>query len=481
MPATRLLLSVVFEKMKVSAVNPQDAWNVAFSQLELQLDRASFNTWLRGATFLGYEGDTFVIGVRNSYARDMLEHRLYRNIWRILSDVVGKSIELRFEVNRIETAPLPQANEEPPLFRLLAQQDHEVPAAPLHQFVTRPQRPELPDSELNDRFNFDRFIVNQSNRMVYEAARAVSERPAIYNPFLIYGGVGLGKTHLLHAIAHDLRKRGLHVIYISSEAFTNDLIDSIRQRTTAMFRDKYRTADVLLVDDIQFIAGKESTQEEFFHTFNALYTFNKQIILASDRHPSELTMLEDRLRSRFEGGLIMDVQPPELETRIAILEMWSLERSLSFPRQVLEMVAQRAQSNVRELEGIFNQIMAKTRLGEEPLTMLSAERTLERYERPREHITIKQVLEATAKQFRISMADLTGKRRAQRFNQARQVAMYLAREITDASLGQIGEIFGGRSHTTVLHGCNKIIEEMTIDTRLCAAVEQIRHQLQKDD
>lgn len=467
--------------MKVNTVNPQDAWNIAFSQLELQLDRASFNTWLRGATFLGHEDGVFVIGVRNSYARDMLEHRLYRHVWRILSDVCGTSVELRFEVNRAEAAARLIPSDEPPMFRLLAQRESDTPSVPLHQAVTRPQRPELPDSELNERFCFERFVVNPSNQMVYEAARAVSERPAIYNPFLIYGGVGLGKTHLLHAIAHALRADGLRVIYISSEAFTNDLIDSIRLRTTAMFRDKYRSADVLLVDDIQFIAGKESTQEEFFHTFNALYTFNKQIVLASDRPPSEMSTLEDRLRSRFEGGLVMDVQPPDLETRIAILEMWSRERAVAFPRPVLEMIAQRAQSNVRELEGIFNQMVAKTRLGEQPLTLISAERTLERYERPREHITLKQVLEATARQFRMSCADLTSKRRAQRFNQARQVAMYLAREMTDASLGQIGELFGGRSHTTVLHGCNKIVEEMETDKRLYDMVEKVRRQLQKED
>jgi chromosomal replication initiator protein len=362
---------------------------------------------------------------------------------------------------------------------LLAQQDNNTPSVPLHQQVSRPQRPALPDSELNSRFTFDRFIANANNHMTYEAALAVSERPGIYNPFLVYGGVGLGKTHLLHAIAHVLQKKGLRIIYISSEAFTNDLIDAIRNRSTAMFRDKYRSVDALLVDDIQFIGGKESTEQEFFHTFNALATFNKQIILASDRHPSQLAKLQDRLRSRFEGGLVMDVQPPEYETRMAILEMWAGEHRINLPSAVCEMIAGRAQNNIRELEGIFNQIVAKAQLGAYAPTPIDAEITLNHYHNPREHITLRQVVDITADIYHVKSTDIVGKRRTQRVNQARQVAMYLARELTEASLPQIGEGLGGRSHTTVLHGCNKIADEIAFDPRLNGIVEQIRSKLEK--
>lgn len=460
-------------------MNPQDAWKMAFSQLELQFDRATFDTWLRDAVFLRCEEGVFVVGVGNSYARDMLEHRLYKNIWRVLSDVCGYSVQLRFEVHKPEPVAK-KKKEDMPLFRLLAEQDSDTPSIPLHQQVMRPKLPDLPESELNPRYTFERFVVSAANRMVYEAARAVSERPTIYNPFFVYGGVGLGKTHALQAIAHALRNKGQRVIYISSEVFTNDLIDAIRQRTTAMFRDKYRSVDALLVDDIQFIAGKESTQEEFFHTFNTLYTFNKQIVLASDRHPSQLEPLADRLRSRFEGGLVVDIQPPEYETRLAIIEMWSRERGIRLAPQVAPMIADRVQNNVRELEGIFNRIAAETQLGFTSVTRTAAETTLNHYESPRQHIiTVAQVVEAAARHFGIRASDLTGSNRSQRINQARQVAIFLARDITGVSFPQIGAVFGKRSHTTMLHAYNKICEEISGETPLRETVEKIRAALVK--
>ncbi len=459
----------------------------------MQLDRASFETWLRGAVLLGFEdgvGETpcrFVIGVKNSYARDMLQHRLYRNVRRVLSDVCGQSVELRFEINKpAEPKPVEaseQASDELPLFRLLAQQDHTLAgerdaSKPLHELVARPQRPDLPETELNPRFTFDRFIPGSENATIFAAAQAVAERPAsAYNPFFIYGGVGLGKTHLLQAVAQACKARNLRVIYIPSEVFTNDLVDAIRQRTQAMFRDKYRSVDVLLVDDIQFIAGKESTQEEFFHTFHALYTFNKQVILASDRPPRDLTTLEARLRSRFEGGLVMDIQPPSFETRLAILSNWASERNLMLPRHVAEMIAGRAKLNVRELEGIFNQVVATAQLTRQPLSAGVTEDILEGYRRPREHVTVAQVLDLTARHHGLTVEDLVGKRRTGAINQARQIAMYLAREITSASLPQIGDAFGGRTHSTVLHSCNKIAEDMESDPQVRTIVKDIRERL----
>lgn len=458
-------------------MKPQDAWNIAYSQLEIQLDRANFDTWLRGATFLGFdpEAAVFRIGIGNPYARDMLQQRLYRDIRRILSDVWGARVELGFEVYK---APASENDgEELPLFRLLARQAA-AESEPLHQKVARPARPDLPESELNPRLIFKRFICNAANRMTYEAALAVAEHPAsLYNPFLLYGGVGLGKTHLLQSVAHICQERGLRAIYIPSEVFTNDLVDAIRQKTTAMFRDKYRSADVLLVDDIQFIAGKESTQEEFFHTFNTLYTFNKQIVLASDRHPSQLHTLEDRLRSRFAGGLIMDLQPPEFETRLAILEMWARERGISLPRSVAETIANRARTNVRELEGIFNQIIATTQLSKRALNVDMAQGVLDGYRRPRHHVTLARVLDVTAQYHGVSVSDLTGPRRTQKLTQARQIGMYLAREVTQASLPQIGEAFGGRAHSTVLHSCNKIAEDLESDDLLRRGIEAMQKEL----
>lgn len=461
-------------------VNPQDAWSAAFHQLEMQLDRASFDTWVRGATLLLYEDGTFVIGVRNTYARDMLQHRLYRNVRRVLSDVCGQAVELRFEVNKAPS-PAETVEADMPLFRLLAQQEIDATInGPLHQRIARPQQPDLPETELNPRYTFDRFVVGNENQMVYSAACAVAEHPAVaYNPFFIYGGVGLGKTHIVQSIAHACKARGLRVIYIPSEAFTNDLVNSIRQRTTAMFREKYRSADVLLVDDIQFISGKETTQEEFFHTFNALYTFNKQVILASDRHPRELETLEARLRSRFEGGLVMDIQPPEFETRVAILKTWTDEREIRVFPDVLDVIAERVKTNVRELEGIFNQMVATLQSTRRPLTPSLAEDILDGYRRPRYHVTLAQVLQTVTDHYGLKVDDLVGPRRTGPLSQARQLAMYLAREITTASLPQIGAAFGGRKHSTVLHSCNKIAEDMELDPILYSMVQDIRSRLLK--
>ncbi len=457
------------KSLDLDTVKPQDAWNAALNQLEIQLDRANYDTWLRDAEFQRFEAPaTFVISVRNSFARDNLQHRLYRSICRVLRDVFGGPVEVQFELRKAAAPIQPEPADDMPLFQYMARREAPAVIPALHQQVAPPQRPDLPEYQLNPRFTFDRFVAGNANQMLLAAAAAVAESPGlVYNPFLVYGGVGLGKTHLLQAIAHACRQRGLRVIYVPSEAFTNDLVSAIRQRTTAMFREKYRSVDLLLVDDIQFIAGKEGTQEEFFHTFNALHTFNKQIILASDRHPRRLELLEDRLRSRFEGGLVMDIQLPEFEARVAILETWAKERGVRMPHSVCETLADKARMSIRELDGLFTQVLAKTQLGRQTLTLSSAERIVEQYERPRRQhrakITLDQVVQITAEYFNLSSRDLVSKRRTGRINHTRQIAMYLAREITDASLPQIGDAFGGRSHTTVLHGYNKVAELMEED------------------
>lgn len=467
-------------------MNPKDAWDIAYQQLSMQLDRATFDTWLSDSVFLRVEtGDVFVIGVRNSYACDMLQHRMYRGIRRVLSEVVMRPVELKFEVHSTAKQDGEQS-EDMPLFRLLAQQnapkEEEKPIVPLHQQVARPQHPELPESKLNAQYTFDRFITGTENQMVYAAAQAVAESPAVaYNPFFVYGGVGVGKSHLLQAIAHSCTSRGLRVVYIPSEVFTNDLIDSIRQRTTAMFRERYRSADVLLVDDIQFIGGKESTQEEFFHTFNALYSFNKQVILASDRSPRELETLEARLRSRFEGGLVMDVQPPSLETRVAIIKMWARERNVRLDPNIYDLLAERTSMNVRELHGLFNQMAASSQLTQKPLSASAAEEILETYHRPRTYVTMSQVIEFTARHFGLTAKDLIGARRDGRINQARQMAMYLAREMLSASLPQIGDALGGRKHSTVLHGCKQVTEDIERNFVTRATADEIKNRILKGE
>lgn len=478
---------------------PADAWRAALQQLEFQFDRATFDTWVRGAVLLRVEpangADVFVIGVKNTYARDMLQTRLYRNLWRVLADVCGRSIELRFEIHR--AAATPTAHDDMPLFRVLRDDETSIapvpaiadetgaaggttaPRPPLHQRIARPKRADLPESVLNPRFTLTRFVAGLENAFVYNAARSVFERPdETYNPLFIYGGSGTGKTHLLQAIAHECIGRGMKALYISSEAFTNDLIEALRERRMAMFRERYRTVDVLLVDDIQFIAGKEATQEEFFHTFNTLHAFNKQVVLASDRHPRELTTLEDRLRSRFGSGLISDLQPPGFETRLAILRNWSLEKGVSLPREVLHLLAGRAQASVRELEGIFIQIIAHAQLNHAPIDETAALGILDGFHRPRQHgITVQRVLETVAKQFHLHPTDLIGPRRTERINQARQIAMYLARELTTASLPQIGDAFGGRKHSTVAHACKQVTQQAACDRELTAILKDVRVQL----
>lgn len=503
-------------------MTPQDIWSAAYRQLELQLDRSTFDTWLRHAKFVAFDVNAegvmsaldegvvgvFVIGVHNAYACEMLQHRLYRVVRKVVSDIYGQPVALRFEVTRKASDKPPSLPDDAPmdmpLFQYLAQQStlrkdephrhvddpinedltyfdaEDTPSLPLHQVIKPLSHQEARDKEINPNLTFERFIVSQSNQMVFDAARAVADYPGnVYNPFLVYGGVGLGKTHILLAIANDARRRGLRALYMTSESFTNDLIDAIRNRTTAMFRDKYRSVDVLLIDDIQFITGKEATQEEFFHTFNALVNFDKQVVLASDRHPRELVLLEDRLRSRFEGGLVADIQPPEYETRLAILHMWSQEvqqeRGVTLDGAMLTAIAQQGSTNVRELRGQFNKIVAQAQIG--TLSASTIQDTLERYHQPRHHLTMRQVIEAVARVYGLQAQDLTGKKRTSRINQARQVAMYLVRELTEYSLPQIGEAFGGRTHTTILHGCGKVGEELSDDPILASQVNRIKHAL----
>lgn len=467
--------------------SPQDAWSTAYHQLELQLDGGKFETWVRDARFLRYENGEFVIGVRNSFTRDMLQHRLYRNIVRILSDAWGQPATVRFELTQAAETVKTSSDAELPLFQVL----NEVQAAAPLFSVTPPEtsmaervapQPYAPlsESELNPRHTFERFVVGNSNRLAYEALQAVVEAPGRnYNPIFLYGGVGVGKTHLLHAAAHVCRIGGKRVIYVPSEAFTNDLVNALRTRTTAMLRDKYRSVDVLIVDDVQFLAGKESTQEEFFHTFNVLHAAGKQVILASDRSPRELTALEDRLRSRFSGGLIADIAPLELETRMAIVKMWMTEQHFRLSDSVVQTIAECAAS-ARELEGAFNMIAARVRLSHQPMTADAAAHILHRLETQRNHVrtvTLNDVLRATSEAFAISANEITGKGRTSRVSLARQVVMLLARELTELSLAQIGDGLGGRQHSTVIAGVQKITQLMTADASLAAQVDEARRRL----
>ncbi|HLH61388.1 MAG TPA: chromosomal replication initiator protein DnaA [Ktedonobacteraceae bacterium] len=341
----------------------------------------------------------------------------------------------------------------------------------------------LMHNRLNPRYTFDAFIVGNSNRLAHAASLAVAEAPGeSYNPLFLYGGVGLGKTHLLHAIGHQGVQTGLAVLYVSSEQFTNEIINAIRYRTTEEFRAKYRSVDILLVDDIQFIAGKESTEEEFFHTFNSLYEMSKQIVICSDRPPKAIVSLEERLRSRFEWGLIADIQPPDLETRMAILRVKADLLRYRVPDDIIAYIAGRVQTNIRELEGCLNRLMAYQQLHQAELTMDMARAAMSSLVQDSREVrlTSKQIAQAVAEYYHITLEDMCGKQRDKHIVMPRQVAMYLIRQETQASLLEIGQLFGGRDHSTVLHACEKIERALNIHPTLRREIVAIREQLMRE-
>lgn len=441
-------------------MKPDLIWSATLGELELQMTQATFDTWLRDSRLLKCEGDTFVVGVKSGYAKDWLEHRLNATIKRTLARQTGKAVEVKFIVG----------SESP-------RQQEDVSLLNIPTPASSPTSPP-PPANLNPRYVFESFVVGPGNRLAHAASMAVTETPAgDYNPLFIYGGVGLGKTHLLHAIGHICQAQGVRVLYVSSEEFTNDFIEAIRAHTTEDFRDKYRTADVLLVDDVQFIAGKERTQEEFFHTFNTLHGADKQIILSSDRPPKAMIALEERLCSRFEWGLIADVQPPDLETRIAILRSKAATCDALVPNDILDIIATQIQSNVRELEGALNRVLAISQLTGQPLTPEVAASALSQLLPQRDQLTAEQIVEGVADHFSLKVPALQGRSRSRAIARPRQIAMYLIREETGASLPQIGAMLGGRDHSTILYGCDRIADLIEEDAAIRSDVIALRQNL----
>ncbi len=447
-------------------IKSDKVWPAALGELQLQMTQATFDTWLRDSRLLKYKDNTFVIGVKNGYAKDWLENRLLATIKRTLARLVGKTVQVKFVVWDENTLQ----QDDVTLLAPLAQSPSAIPTTTSHTVPV--------PANLNPRYTFENFVVGPANRLAHAASMAVGESPAgAYNPLFVYGGVGLGKTHLLHAVGHICYAQGLQVLYISSEEFTNDLIAAIRSHTTDSFREKYRTVDVLLVDDIQFIAGKESTQEEFFHTFNTLHGTGKQIIISSDRPPKAMSTLEERLCSRFEWGLIADIQSPDLETRIAILHSKSDTYGLSIPDEILYLIAGKIQSNIRELEGALNQVLAMSRLNHQPLTPEVVEVALSNLLPQHSKLTPDQILDAVALHFDIEIPTLQGRNRSRAVARPRQIAMYLIREETGESLPRIGALLGGRDHTTILHGCERIADLIEGNKDIRSQVTTLRQHL----
>src|SRR5689334_9570253 len=448
-------------------------WQNTIATLDADGLPARERAFLTLARLAGLLDGTALVKVPNDYTKDVVEQRVRDAVTRALSSQLGRPVHLAVTVDTSlddahhaeDTTGYVEQDERPPA-PAAVDNLYPLPVANEPQRRPRDEVPSITDesaTRLNPKYTFDTFVIGASNRFAHAAAVAVAEAPAkAYNPLFIYGESGLGKTHLLHAIGHYARSLypGTRVRYVSSEEFTNEFINSIRDGKGDSFRKRYREMDILLVDDIQFLADKESTQEEFFHTFNTLHNANKQIVLSSDRPPKQLVTLEDRLRNRFEWGLITDVQPPELETRIAILRKKAVQEQLNAPAEVLEFIASRISRNIRELEGALIRVTAFASLNRAPVDLQLAEVVLKDLipggEEDGPEITVGVIMQQTAAYFGLGVDDLCGSSRSRVLVTARQIAMYLCRELTDLSLPKIGATFGGRDHTTVMHADRKI-------------------------
>ncbi|EKY27304.1 chromosomal replication initiator protein DnaA [Clostridium celatum] len=444
----------------------KELWEKTLNIIKGELTEVSFNTWIKSCEPISISSNTIKISVPNSFTQDILEKRYKDLVINSIEVACSKTYNLEFLIaSEIQDA----------------EELEEKTKQPKKDNMTVVVNDEM-SSTLNPKYTFNSFVIGNSNRFAHAASLAVAESPAkAYNPLFIYGGVGLGKTHLMHAIGHYILQNNPNakVVYVSSEKFTNELINAIKDDKNEEFRTKYRSVDVLLIDDIQFIAGKERTQEEFFHTFNTLHEANKQIILSSDRPPKEIPTLEDRLRSRFEWGLIADIQAPDFETRMAILKKKADVEKLNVPNEVMVYIATKIKSNIRELEGALIRIVAYSSLTNREITVDLASEALKDIisNKQNKSITIDLIQDVVATYFNLRVEDLKSQRRTRNVAYPRQIAMYLSRKLTDMSLPKIGEEFGGRDHTTVIHAYEKISESLNRDESLEHTLNDITKKL----
>ncbi len=439
--------------MTVNNVN--SIWKKTINQLKNRLTPKSYSTWINTMQPISIKNNTFYVGVPDQFSKDWLNNNYALLFREVISDITNANTTVQF---------------------ILEDEIHQVNE---HSSGLVEELRNLKYSILNPRYNFENYVVGNNNRFAHAACFAVAESPAKgYNPLFIYGGVGLGKTHLMHAIGHYARQNhndDYIVAYVTSEKFTNNLIRAIREEKTVEFKNIYRNIDILLIDDIQFLAGKEATQEEFFHTFNTLYEANKQIVISSDRPPKEIPTLEDRLRSRFEWGLITDIQPPDYETRIAILQKKAQLENLTVSDEVITFIADRIQSNIRELEGALIRVTAYSSLYNELINKDKAAEILKDIlpDKKPVNITVDLIQQKVAGYFNIKLDDMKSKKRTRAVAYPRQIAMYLCRELTTESLPKIGNYFGGKDHTTVLHAHDKIATAIANDTNFSRTINEL--------
>jgi len=456
-------------------MDAKQVWRAALGELQVSLSPANFETWLRDTALVDVDDHRFRIAVPNGFAKDWLETRYRSLISQTLARIVGYSVQVEFTINAAAEAGRNGA------------ESHGTSngAGPAIRLEPTRVGGEGGTTNINPRYTFANFIVGSANRLAHAASLSVAERPGhAYNPLFLYGGVGLGKTHLMHAIGNQViakfpRKR---VVYATSEKFTNEFITSIQQGKIDDFRGRYRRIDLLLIDDIQFIADKERTQEEFFHTFNAIHEDGKQIVMSSDRPPKAILTLEERLRSRFEWGLIADLTAPDLETRIAILRAKSEEGAVPITSDVIEFIARKVVSNIRELEGALNRIVAYASMGAMPISIELAQAVLSNvlYNPKKRQITPERIARAVSEYYGVQMDVLKGQKRDKAIVMPRQIAMFLMREETDVSLLRIGAELGGRDHSTVLHACDKITRESAVNDELRREIAAVREMIYAD-
>lgn len=461
-------------------MDTHEVWQSVLAEFELKVSKASFSTWFQNTDIGEFEEGDVTICVPNSFIKSWLEKKYHNDIVKLLEQTSGEQIKnVNYKVEKTKKIQDDGCSANQP------------------SSVSTPQKPKFKQKEekgtakiakeigINSKYTFDNFVVGKGNELAHAAAKAVSDRPGdVYNPLFIYGDVGLGKTHLLQAVAHDMleKNKQSNILYVSSEKFTSEFVGSVKDGQAKQFKDRYRGVSLLLIDDIQFISGKEQTQEEFFHTFNELYQNGKQIVLSSDRPPKEIPALEDRLRSRFEWGMIADIASPDLETRVAILEKKCQEKNYEIGQEKLELISTMVQSNIRELEGALNKIIAYHQLkGIEP-DKESIKSVLKSFKSTskKKSITPKEVINTVSEFFDIELDEIIGKSRKKRFSKPRQIAMFILREELDLSYPAIGKELGGRDHTTAIHGHKKILEEKEDNAKIKQNIEMVKQRLYSD-
>jgi chromosomal replication initiator protein len=463
--------------MKSGEWNYEVFWKEAINQIQEEISEQEFLMWFRNMDYLASNDSQIVVGVPSTFYKDQMSQRYLRRIEAKLFELSGHKIALTFKIQQKE-AEKPEKSEKATDRQRVDQ------AAERQKAPAASRKGRRPQGQLNTEYNFERFVRGENNDFAYMAAFAIARNPGkAYNPCMIYGGVGLGKTHLLQAIGNSAWQEfdDLKVVYVTAETFTNEFILAIKENTSHRFKNKYRSVDMLLIDDVHFLPGKVETQEELFHTFNALYDANKQMVFTADRPVSELKKLSDRLRSRFERGLNVDLQPPNYETRIAILKKKIEEKKVALPEEVVELICQNIKTNVRDLEKALTKLIAYAELVNKSVTLEIAERQLKDFFTgyDQKNVTIDLVQRVVGDYFGLSLNDLKGKKRSKAIAFPRQLAMYIARDLTEFSTTEVGLEFGGRDHTTVMHGCQRIEDRIKTDPTLAPAIQHLTRSIKE--